>query len=57
MVEPNVQLRGWSGSKAEAGRDHERVGQEEVVYDEVEGGKKGKAVPDPEPKLPPLLCM
>lgn len=31
MVEPSTLLWGWSGSKAEAGRDHERLGQEEVV--------------------------
>ena len=38
------------------GRDHERVGQEKEVEDEEEGGKNGKAVPEPEPKLPPVLC-
>lgn len=56
IMGPTVQQGGLSGNKAEAGRDHERVGLDEEVEDEDETGKNGKAVLEPEPKLPPLLC-
>lgn len=45
--EPKVPYWGKSGSRADPGRDHERVGHEDEVEDGEDGGKKGKAVPDP----------